>query len=226
MMSTATYASQNYKRLAKKTEPSPMAQLLHALNQPLTGLQCSMEVALARRRTNQEYAQGLRAGLELTERMRALVEAMRDVAEIDEEDIEKESLEFDAAALESLLREAVADLRPVAEVKEVRIEGDLSVGVSLAVRKQPLLSRVIFRLLDSTLSMAASGSVLRIETGLVRNRVRLRIQWRGEAPRTTLARPELGLLVARAWLERSGAEWERKRAEGMETLNIRLRCVS
>jgi hypothetical protein len=43
-----------------------MEQLLHGLNQPLTGLQCSMEVALAAPRTVEYYTQRLREGLELT----------------------------------------------------------------------------------------------------------------------------------------------------------------
>jgi len=73
----------------KTANRSPLAQLLHALNQPLTGLQCSMEVALGRPRTNEEYVQGLRQGLELTGRMRALVQAIREVAEVEEAEVEE-----------------------------------------------------------------------------------------------------------------------------------------
>jgi hypothetical protein len=36
----------NATSLANASIRSPLARLLHALNQPLTGLQCSMEVAL------------------------------------------------------------------------------------------------------------------------------------------------------------------------------------
>ena len=73
----------SFGKLEKMDARGPLAQLLHALNQPLTGLQCSMEVALASPRTVEQYAQGLREGLELTERMRALVEAIREVADVD-----------------------------------------------------------------------------------------------------------------------------------------------
>jgi hypothetical protein len=55
--------------------------LLHALNQPLTGLQCSMEVALASPRPIEYHVPRLREGLDLTERMRSLVDAIREVAD-------------------------------------------------------------------------------------------------------------------------------------------------
>src|ERR1700676_3753274 len=60
---------------------SPLAHLLHALNQPLTGLQCSMELALSGPRRPEECVRTLREGLELTERMRILVEAIRELTD-------------------------------------------------------------------------------------------------------------------------------------------------
>ncbi len=79
VVSRAAQPPQNAASSAKPGVRSPLAELLHALNQPLTGLQCSMEVALAGPRTNEEYVQGLREGLVLTGRMRVLVEAIREV---------------------------------------------------------------------------------------------------------------------------------------------------
>ena len=58
---------------------SPLAHLLHALNQPLTGLQCSLELALASPRRREEYVRTLREGLQLIERMRILVEGVREL---------------------------------------------------------------------------------------------------------------------------------------------------
>jgi signal transduction histidine kinase len=201
---------------------SPLAQLLHALNQPLTGLQCSMEVALASPRTAEQYVRGLREGLELTERMRALVEAIREVAEVEE----RRNEEPEATELKTVLREVVDDLGPVAEVMSVRITLDCS-AAALAVRAgRRRLATVVFRLLESVLSLAARGSALRIETGGAPDEAWVRIRWHAGRPRAEFSRPELGLLVAQAGWERAGAEWERERTENRETVTVRLPGVS
>jgi signal transduction histidine kinase len=209
---------------------SALAQLLHALNQPLTGLQCSMEVALACPRSTEQYVHGLREGLELTERMRALVDAMREIAEIaDDQTPQSETTE-----LAGLLREGVEDLRRVAAGKNVRIALDFADASLFLLRvrgQRPALARSVFRLLDSTLSMAAPGTVLRIEAGSGTSQaglsqVWIRFRWQADAPQLTFSRPELGLLIAQAWLERVGAEWDREATDDFETLTVRLARVS
>lgn len=211
---------------------SPLAQLLHALNQPLTGLQCAMEVALASPRTLEQYVQGLREGLGLTERMRALVEAIREVTDVEvETKTERETTE-----LRSLLRETVEDLEPVAETKAVSLTLDgvsvaalsSSSSVSLLVKAERVrLATLMFRLLDSTLSLAAWGTALQIETGSAANpdwpnQARIRVRWRASGSSSVFSRAELGLLVAQAGLEQMGAHWERERTEDLETINIGL----
>ncbi|HKM49125.1 MAG TPA: hypothetical protein VJX69_16160 [Terriglobales bacterium] len=216
-MSTAASASQ------KMASRSPMAQLLHALNQPLTGLQCSMEVALASPRTAGQYVQGLREGLTLTGRMRALVEAMREIADIGEEkDTKPETIE-----LTNLLQEAVEELKPVAEVKGVRTFFLAGPETSCVVRaRRAEMASAMFRLVDSVVSLASRGTALQIETYCQSSGMQLRMQWQSEGSGSALSRPELGLLIARARLERAGAEWEREAIEAMETLSLRLPGVS
>jgi signal transduction histidine kinase len=220
--------------LKKTLGQSVLSQLLHALNQPLTGLQCSMEVALVHPRTIEQYLQGLREGLELTERMRGLVEAIREVADIEEE--HKPHIEMPELA--SLLRDAAEELRPVAEVKNVRIELDVAPAALAEVigdrsmeersneerstEERSQLARAIFRVLDSTLSLAASATVLRINSSSATSPLWLRIQWQAEARPAAFSRPELGLLVARAFLERAGAEWDREAKDNLETLRVQL----
>jgi signal transduction histidine kinase len=214
---------QNAGSARKMAARSPLAQLLHGLNQPLTGLQCSMEVALASPRTPEQYVHGLREALELSARMRALVEAIREVADVEEEKNEEpETIEW-----ETLLREAVDGLAPVAEVKSVHITLDGCADSSLVLRAgRRKLAIVVFRLLESALSLAARGSALRIETGGASAGLWVRIRWHAGGPPSAFSRPELGLLVAQAGLERAGAEWERGRTENRETVTVRLRSVS
>jgi signal transduction histidine kinase len=204
------------------TSRSPLAQLLHALNQPLTGLQCSMEVALAGTRTPEQYRQGLRDGLELTERMRALVEAIREVADGLDEDKDEAG---EMADLSAILRETVNDLKPVAETKRISIDLNCSFILTVRARKQRLAS-VIFRLMDSALSLAADGSAVEIEADSAAAGDRLRIRWESEVRQPAFSWPELGLLVAQAGFETCGTEWQRTRAGKQETVSIGLPGVS
>ncbi|HWY22457.1 MAG TPA: hypothetical protein VNX26_14615 [Candidatus Acidoferrum sp.] len=223
MSVSATQRSQDAQTLAR----SPLERLLHALNQPLTGLQCSMEVALASLRTVEYYVERLRAGLELTERMRALVEAIREVADGEaEKNEEPEAIEW-----KTLVREVMDDLRPVAEVNGVRITLDCSTTCSLAAMgARRKLSSLLFRLLESVVSLADRGSALRIEAGMeaggAADAVWVRIRWYAGLTQAEFSRPELGLLVAQAGWERAGAKWERERTENLETVTVRLSGVS
>jgi signal transduction histidine kinase len=202
---------------------SPLAQLLHALNQPLTGLQCSMEVALANPRTSEQYVHGLREGLELTERMRALVEAIREVTDVEEE----KQVDSETTELQVLLREILEDLEPVAEVNGIRISLDCPTGSSLLVTVgRRRADTAIFRVLESVLSLAATGTALRIEMRAVSAEVSIRIRWHAGRPQSVFSRPELGLLVARARLEQAGGAWDRERAEKLETVTVHLPKVS
>ena len=222
MTSSATQPSQGAPVAGQTAARRPLAQLLHALNQPLTGLQCSMEVALAAPRTPEQYVRGLREGLELTERMRALVEAIREVVDLDEE--KNETLEI--TELKAVLRETVDDLKPVAEAKKIRLTLNCSEPSSLAVRagRRRMVSAV-FRLLESALSLSARDNELLIETGSAAAESWLRIRWRGERLTSSFSRPELGLLIAQASLEQTGAVWQRERTETSDAVNVLLPSV-
>src|SRR5208282_1526332 len=117
MSSARAQAAPQSAREETSNGRSLLSHLLHALNQPLTGLQCSLELAVAGPRPNELYIRTLREGLELTGRMRILVEAIREVA--DAQPLDRE--QFEAVQLDDLLRSAVADLFPVAEAKGVRL---------------------------------------------------------------------------------------------------------
>jgi hypothetical protein len=215
--------SQNATQVVPMEERSPMEQLLHALNQPLTGLQCSMEVALAGLRTPEQYVQGLRDGLELTERMRALVEALREV--VDGEKEKGEELETKTIELQTLLREVLEDLEPVANAKRVRIELDWTAASSLALQAgKQRLGTVVFRFVESALSLADSGSALQIQigSGINEDGAWIILRWHAESSRPAFSRAELGLLVAQAGWEQMGAHWERERAQALETVIVRL----
>lgn len=215
---------------------SPLERLLHALNQPLTGLQCAMEVALASPRSGEQYVQGLREGLQLTERMRALVETIREVVDGEERKARDQDQDQDQGLetidLKGLLREVLEDLKPVAEAMGVRLTLDCSAASSLGLAaERERLGGVAFRCMESILSLADAGSALQIDAGdagpekIPREKMRggwIRLRWQARSPGPEFSRAELGMLVAQAGWERTGAKWERGRTENLETVTVRL----
>lgn len=198
---------------------SPLAHLLHALNQPLTGLQCSNELAVAGPRSPEEYVRTLRESLQLIERLRILVEAIREITDFlfPEQEV-VEVLQFDA-----LLRETAADLLPVAAAGSVRLM--LLCDTSMTVRSDRRgMATLIFRLLASALSLSREESSLRILASPEPGRLRLVVSWEpGCVPEhSPFSRQELGLLVARAGFERAGGEWSSRQEHTIQTCTVRL----
>jgi signal transduction histidine kinase len=198
---------------------SPLAHLLHALNQPLTGLQCSLELAVAGPRSAEQYLRTLRESLELTQRMRILVEAIRELAEPQKEDAKPS----DTFLLDALLRETANDLRPVAETRKVDMR--IASEVPLLVRSSRRhLATLLFRFLESSLSLSHDGSEFRVAAERERDQAVLRVLWRAAPPseHSPFSRAELGLVIAQAEWERAGAVWTHTQTGDTRTCTIRL----
>jgi len=208
---------------------SALAHLLHALNQPLTGLQCSLELAVAGPRPTEQYIRALREGLELTGRMRILVEAIREIADAQPSDPE----EFEPVRLDQLLRSTAADLLPVAAARGVRLalehlspENQAALPVRADHRS---LATLLFRFLESALSLAREGTEFRIAASAepghaALEQATLAVCWSPGPPpeHSPFSRPEVGLLIARAGWEGAGAEWIYTRTEATESCTVRL----
>jgi len=183
---------------------TPLAHLLHALNQPLTGLQCSLELALVGSRSAEEYARTMREALDLTGRMRVLVEALREIADAESSTGREQS----SVSLNDLLATNAEELLPVAEALGIRLRA--SFAAALQVRgTSSLLSEVFFRLLDSALSLARPKSDLLIAAAAEQDSAVIRVGWsRGPVPEfSPFSRQELGLLIAQAVWEHAGGVW-------------------
>ena len=197
---------------------SPLAHLLHALNQPLTGLQCSLELAMAGRRRPEEYVRTIREGLDLTERMRVLVEAIRELTDAQPNAEAEETFQFD-----ELLRDTADDLRPVAAALGVRLVlvSSLSLWVKADRRS---MAKLIFRLIESALASTQIGSDLQIVLAPEPEQLRLVVSWnQGPAPQhSPFSRQELALLIAQAGFERAGGEWNHTREGTRQSCIVRL----
>jgi hypothetical protein len=205
-----------------------LAHLLHALNQPLTGLQCSLELALVGPHNPEHYIRALRDGLELTGRMRILVEAIRELEDVEQDEVD----EREVIALETLLQQTVDELVPVSEAKSIQFVMQAEKRLNVKVNRRKLAT-LFFRLLESALSLAAPDSALHIagspisnsNNGSDRGEVCIEMTWleKTEAPEhSPFSRPELGLLIACAGWKRAGGEWEMVRTNKTQTLTLRM----
>ncbi len=204
----------------------PLAHLLHALNQPLTGLQCSLELALASPRPAEQYLRTLREGLELTGRMRVLVQAVRELADLEQADMEQAE-EVEPVQLDALLRETACDLVLVAVSRSIDLK--IEIEHSLPVRgNRQNMAKLLFRFLDSALSLAGDGGAFRLESALERGQACFTVAWSsGPVPEhSPFSGPELGLLIAQAGWEQAGAKWTCMREDAKQTCTVRLPLAS
>jgi hypothetical protein len=187
---------------------SPLQHMLHALKQPLTGLHCSLELALVGQRTPEQYLRTLREGLELAGRMSILVAAIGELVESEEEHRQNPAHHV-VVELHQLLRETVDELQPVAEAQQVHILLD-GQGPLPVLGSRPQLAGAVFRFLDSALSLTGPGNELRLQACPESGQARLEVCWEaGAAARdfSLFSRPQLGLLLAEAAWKRIGGKW-------------------
>ena len=190
-------------------ERSMLAHLLHALNQPLTGLQCSLELASSVTRSNQEHVRTFREGLALTARMRILVEALRELVHSSEADNAISDFHLDVE-----LADCVDQLRPVAAA--IGVEFEVVSHDALPIQSdRNRIGTVLLRTITAAVSLCRHASVLAIEAAAGSDSATVTISWTpGPAPEfSPFSRPELGLLIAQAAWESSGGRWAEVRRE-------------
>jgi len=199
-----------------------MAQLLHAVNQPLTGLQCSMELALTGQKPLEQYVRTLTDGLELVSQMRVLVEAMREVSDLRATTHEQGSVTL----LDDLLRQALSELEPVAEASRVQLRWAIS-GPLLVRGSSRTLMDVVFRTIESAISMSRERSTMETGASAERNEAVCTISAIADhrTESTPFSRSELGFLVAQATWKHLGGTCDLVRAGENLRLSIRLPLV-
>lgn len=193
-------------RLAPSTEPlkqTALAHLLHALNQPLTGLQCSLELASSAPRSSEQYARTFREGLALTTRMRVLVEAIRELVHSSE--APEATSDFH---LNAVLADCVDQLRPVAEARGVRFQ--VASRDALPVQADPTrVATVLLRTIGAAISLCKEASNLQIKADVEGHSAAVTISWTPgpTAEFSPFSQPELGLVIAQAAWESVGGHW-------------------
>lgn len=200
-----------------------LASLLHALNQPLTGLQCSMELALAAPRSVERYVQTLSEGLDLVSRMRHLVQALREISDLQSPAVAANSV----IRLDDLLRETAEELQPVAESRRLRLR--LGTLEPLPVRADAVAwTALFFRVLESAISLSEEGSTLDMEATSEHGTPSTSFCWVPGPPHahSPFSRPELGLLIAEAMCEHLGAACAHDQTNHSESWTFRIPVAS
>jgi hypothetical protein len=198
---------------------SPVQDLLHALNQPLTGLQCCLELAAARPRSLEEYELTLREAIELTGRMRHLVEALQAVSEIQTASTEPVT-DF---LLDELFSTTLDELRPLADQRHVHV--NVGEPRPLAVQApRHRLKTSVFQFLEAALSLAQENSTVQVKAHEQFGFAAIDITWlEGEHPAgLPSSRPELALLIAQAGWEACGGTWTQSLAADVRTCRLQM----
>jgi signal transduction histidine kinase len=128
----------------------------HELRTPLAVIRTSAELALRRARSPESYRESLREIAEEAGRMTELVEDLLFLARSDAQSVEMPRGPID---LRDLVGEAAAELRGLAELRQIRVRMASSDGVPAVVSgNRPALRRLFLVLLDNALKYSHPDS--------------------------------------------------------------------
>jgi C4-dicarboxylate-specific signal transduction histidine kinase len=134
-----------------------VADLFHALNQPITALRCSLELSLHRPRTAEQYRETLQAAMQQAELIAGWAVGIRALLQADDAGDELQVL-----ALDSFLRDAVADLQPVAE--SLQLEFGLHCDSAGCVLFEPQrLQQALSGVLDFAIGLSSAGATVMVD---------------------------------------------------------------
>ena len=203
---------------AEAPKQTALAHLLHALNQPLTGLQCSLELASSVPRSSEQQVRTMREALALTARMRVLVEALRELVHSSEATEKNSDLDLDA-----VLADCVGQLRPMAESRGVGFRVTSGDALSIEAGRNRIAT-VLLRTIGAACSLCRESTDLEIKAGAKDDSAAVTISWTpGPAPEfSPFSRPELGLVIAQAAWESSGGDWVELREESRHTCTLAM----
>jgi signal transduction histidine kinase len=205
-------------------QESLLPELLHALNQPLTALRCSLEMTLLQPRDSDEYRKRLRDSLRLAEEITTLTGGIREMV-----DAERPCDHAQCVDVSALWGTTVREFLPVAASRGVSLS--LLCTPSLATLGDPYqFSKAFFYLLDFVLSDASKGDELTVQAGPEGDQIEVTLDLLKSRSATTstrdTSRPKvksyLAFLIARRLLEVSGGGVRFQREATQSSLRVRL----
>jgi len=198
-----------------------LADLFHALNQPLTALRCALELALSKPLTVEESRSVIQMALERAESAARLATAIRALIEAGDPGEEAREVLF-----ANYLREAVADMRPVAEARGIAltVEGWSASQVCFEARR---LRQALFYLLDFLVGGSGDGATIHLRLATIGGFLVLSVHSDGRAAEgwrpgrkknseTAVIGADLQLALARRMFEAAGGSWKMGKDRGTE----------
>jgi two-component system, OmpR family, sensor histidine kinase VanS len=192
---------------AKLEQESLLPELLHALNQPLTSLRCSLEVTLLQPRDSDEYRRRLRESLKLTEDITVLASGIRELI-----DVEQPNAPPRAVSLDKILQFSTRELMPLADAEGVGISVLCTPSLTVLGDEKQLSTAIIY-LLSFLLNRSSRGGEVNVQAKRDGEEIALAFelsesvtQGSGSKPpaQPGAARAYLRLLVARRIFEVAG----------------------
>jgi two-component system, OmpR family, sensor histidine kinase CiaH len=147
----------------------------HELRTPLTALRGTMEVALLRRRTPEEYEQVLAGAIAEVERMSSLV---TDLLAVVRAERESEALHPELLDLRDVVRAVVEGTRVPATAKRLAFEVALD-GPLLVLGDPTQLRQAVATLVDNAVDYTPAGGTIRVASRRVRGRAVLEVEESG-----------------------------------------------
>jgi C4-dicarboxylate-specific signal transduction histidine kinase len=205
-----------------------LADLFHALSQPLTALHCSLELALEARRSGEQCRQGVRTALYQAEQVARWCGSLRTLLDAESPGGDRPVIAFD-----DCLREIVQDLQPVAESQGGRLVLQGQSAAWVRVEKQRL-QQGLFSLLEGAMNGDGAGRSLDLVASALHGRALLAVHAvggqsiGGEPTAETGAAgekelgPRLALAVARRIFESAGGSLRALHCEADGTRDLRL----
>jgi signal transduction histidine kinase len=193
-----------------------LADLFHALSQPLTTLCCSLELTLQQAATAEEYRACVTRALADAERVSWLSTGIRELLEAGHAGEDCESLPMQAA-----VQATIGDLLLLAESAGVRI-GYLPGETGPVWFEAQRLRRGLFHLLGFALSAGGQGATVRIELAEAGEEVELALSGEGRALVEDQLERRLGLGIARAIFESAGGSFRVEQAEQGWSVVVRI----
>jgi heavy metal sensor kinase len=135
------------------------ADASHELRTPLAVIRTTAELALRRSRTPESYRESLsEIGVE-TERMTQLIEDLLMLARSGTEAVQMPRASLD---LRGLLDDLCAELRTLAESRQIHIRAELSQNPAIVSGNRPALRRLFVILLDNAMKYSPAGAEVRL----------------------------------------------------------------
>jgi heavy metal sensor kinase len=148
-----------------------VADASHELRSPLTTLKGTMEVLLRRKRSLEEYEEGLNSSLEEIDRLSRLVNNLLTLARTD---TGREEITFDKIMLDQLAAEVITQTESLARQKGIQLQAEIDNEIECHGDFDKL-KRLVINLLDNGIRYTSPGGWVKLSLQKKDNLIRLSV---------------------------------------------------